>query len=143
MQSVQLLNDGEMSVWSYTYLPSVPSILPSLTSILPSLAWSKPPFAHLTIIEKLCHGFSEIDFFFGFTWCLFTGPGCPGGHSSSSSLIRETETRAPPKTPRQGHPPRTCSTTDRTTERHGGLLIKVLGFPWNFENPQQFSKRYE
>ena len=28
-------------------------ILPSLTSISPSLPWSKPSFAHLTIIEKL------------------------------------------------------------------------------------------
>ena len=32
---------------------SLMSISPSLTRILPSLAWSKPPFAHLTIIEKL------------------------------------------------------------------------------------------
>ena len=33
--------------------PSLTSISPSLTSILPSLSWSKPSFAHLTIIEKL------------------------------------------------------------------------------------------
>ena len=50
-----LVNDGEMSEWSYTILisSSLTSISPSLTSILTSLAWSKPPFGHLTIIEKL------------------------------------------------------------------------------------------
>ena len=33
--------------------PSLTSISPSLPSILLSLAWSKPSFAHLTIIEML------------------------------------------------------------------------------------------
>ena len=73
-QSLQLLNDGQMSEWWFTFKlmmvncslmmgkrvydhtlisPSLTSISPSLTSILASLAWSKPSFAHLTIIEKL------------------------------------------------------------------------------------------
>ena len=42
-----LVNDGEMSAWSYTHLTIIDEHLPSL------LAWSKPSFAHLTIIEKL------------------------------------------------------------------------------------------
>ena len=33
--------------------PPLTSSSPSLTSIIPSLAWSKPSFAHLTIIEQL------------------------------------------------------------------------------------------
>ena len=62
-----LVNDGEMSVEHILISPSMTSISPSLmsislslTSISPSLtsillafAWSKPLFAHLTIIEKL------------------------------------------------------------------------------------------
>ena len=41
-----LVNDGEMSAWSYNHLTII-------NTHLPSLAWSKPSFAHLTIIEKL------------------------------------------------------------------------------------------
>ena len=61
-----VVDDDEMSVWSYTHFTiidehfqSLRSILPSLEhfqslrSILPSLDWSKPSFAHLTIIKKL------------------------------------------------------------------------------------------
>ena len=41
-------------VYDHTLIsPLLTSISPSLTSILPLLAWSKPSFAHLTIIEKL------------------------------------------------------------------------------------------
>ena len=54
------INDSELSVWSYTHFTIIDkhftiitSSSPSLTSILPSLAWSRPSFAHLTIIEKL------------------------------------------------------------------------------------------
>ena len=38
-----LVNDGEMSVYTHFTI---------INKHLPSLAWSKPSFAHLTIIEK-------------------------------------------------------------------------------------------
>ena len=52
-----LVNDGEMSVWSYIHFTIIDKhftiINMQFTSILQSLVWSKPSFAHLTIIEKL------------------------------------------------------------------------------------------
>ena len=50
-----LVNDGEMSICVHSFhlhWLAFHHHQPS-TSILPSLAWSKPSFAHLTIIEKL------------------------------------------------------------------------------------------
>ena len=59
-------------VYDHTLISlSLTSISPYLTSILPSLLWSKPAFAHLTIIEKL-HRLQCADRFFisSFSWTL-------------------------------------------------------------------------
>ena len=51
---VKWLYDHTLILPSLTTIsPSLTTISPSLISIIPSIAWSKPSFAHLTIIEQL------------------------------------------------------------------------------------------
>ena len=51
-----LVNDGEMSVWSYTHF----TIIDEHFTIINELAWSKQSFAHLTILEKLHQLYKEM-----------------------------------------------------------------------------------